>query len=95
MASNPAIVSCTVDTWILVAEDVQSCTLHKKTKGFDSTNKNKTVWYHTYTVADDGTPSDMSTAIPWPESSLVFEADADCDVYIYAAHATGSVRVDA
>jgi hypothetical protein len=95
MASNPANVTCTKDAWVKVADGVTSCTIHKRASGYDSTTKLATKWYHTYVVTADPAPTGTTYAIPWTESTLRFAADAACDVYIFAAHAEGSVRVDA
>jgi hypothetical protein len=95
MASNPANVTCSKDTWVKVATATQSCTIHKRNSGFDSTTKLKTAWYHTYVVTADPAPTGATYAIPWTENTLRFAADTACDVYIFAANAAGSVRVDA
>lgn len=84
--ANPDPVTCTKDTWVLVAEDVTNCTIHKMIK----TPK----YLHTYVVANDPAPTDLSKAVEWNDSSLICNFAEDSDVYIYAKDAAGKVRVD-
>lgn len=84
--ANPALIVCTKDTWIKVASAVTSGMVRKITKGVS--------YLHTYRVASDPTPSNITDAVKFLGDSIPISASAAIDVWIYAQGAAGKVRVD-
>jgi len=85
--ANPDTITCTADTWTLVAEDVQSCIIHK-------IGTSPATYKQTYRVANDSAPSDDTDAAAWLGQSLVVNFDYDVDIYIKAVTYDGDVRID-
>jgi len=87
--ANPAIVSCTKDTWVLVAQNVTAGAIY---------NMAPTVQYmQTYRMTGQAAPSadtDAVLAFDDPFVPLVISAPAAIDVYLKAVGVAGSVRVD-
>jgi hypothetical protein len=88
MASNPAIVVCTKNTWVKVATNVTTAVIWKR-----SLTPSK--YFQTYRLTGAAAPTDLSTAISWLEQSLTMTNSAAIDIYIYASDSAGEVRVDA
>ena len=89
MAADPTIVTCTLDTWVEVANSVTAGTVHKLSNA-------PTLYKQTYRLAASGPPSDELDGVPAfvNDEPLAISADAVIDVYIMAKGKAGSVRVD-
>lgn len=89
MATDPAIVTCTLDTWVKVADAVTSGIIHKVSNA-------PTIYKQTYRVAANPAPTDDTDAVAAfvDGAPLAISADATIDVYIKAKGSAGSVRVD-
>jgi len=84
--ANPAISVCTADTWVKVATNVKTATIHKKITGS---------YMHTYRLTGGAAPTDLTDAIQMYDQSVEYNHSAEIDIYIYCQGAAGSVRVDA
>ena len=89
MAADPAIVTCTLDAWVLVANAVTLGTVHR-------VSLEPTLYKQTYRVDGNPAPTDELDAVPAFVNGepLAISADAVIDVYIMAKGKAGSVRVD-
>ena len=89
MAADPAIVTCTLDTWVEVASSVTAGIVHKL-------SNDPTLYKQTYRIAANPAPTDELDAVVAfvNDEPLAISADAVIDVYIMAKGKTGSVRVD-
>ncbi len=89
MALNPAIVTCTLDVWVKVADAVMVGLIHKISNA-------PTLYKQTYRVASDPAPTDDTDAVVAfaDGGPLEISADANIDVYIKAKGSEGSVRRD-
>ncbi len=89
MAVSPAIVVCTADTWVKVADAVMVGLIHKL-----STAPNH--YKQTYRVDGEAAPMDDDDAVVAFADGAPLErsADAAIDVYIKAIGADGQVRLD-
>lgn len=87
MASNPSVVTCTADTWVKVADSVQTCIIHK-------TEFAPAKYLQTYRLEDDTAPSNDNDAVIFDKLSLVVNVDEAIDVYIKAVGVAGEVRLD-
>jgi hypothetical protein len=85
--ANPAIVTCTKDTWVKVATNVTAGQLHILSGA-------PSQYLHTYRVTGGDAPTTLAEAVVISQVSLPISAAAAIDVYIYASGAAGSVRVD-
>lgn len=89
MASNPVVVACTADTWVKVATNVVTGTIHRL-----STDPEK--YAHTLRVTGGAAPAnddDASVAFNGSDQ-LQISSDSGIDVYIKARGRDGSVRID-
>lgn len=87
--TNPLIVACPADEWTKIATDVTSGNVHRILKNPD-------VYLQTYRDTGDAAPTTTVEGVPVfvGAGSAEISASVGIDVYIYAAGAAGSVRVD-
>jgi hypothetical protein len=84
----PQIVTCPVDTWVLVAANVTTCQVWE--------NDTSPLYKYTYVDAGDPAPTDDSKAQTLDKSLDGFEFihSVPSDVYVKATRDAGSVRVE-
>jgi hypothetical protein len=85
--ANPAIVTCTKDTWVKVATNVTAGQVHILSNAPNQ-------YSQTYRATGEAAPTTLAEAVTMSTVSLPISASAAIDVYIYAHGAAGSVRVD-
>ena len=83
--ANPSISACAKDTWVKVATNVKTATIHKKITGR---------YLHTYRLTGAAAPTDLADAIRMEDQTLEYNHSAEIDIYIYCQNEAGSVRVD-
>ncbi|MEE9499581.1 MAG: hypothetical protein V3V24_09610 [Nitrospinaceae bacterium] len=90
MTDNPLVVSCPDDTWILVAPNTQSASIHKL-------SVEPGVYKQTYRISGQAAPTDDTDAIIIFETDTlhIFSHSPGVDIYIKAIGGDGSVRLDA
>lgn len=88
--ANPAIVSCTANTWVKVATNVTSGKIYRL--------KKKTATYlQTYRLTGQAAPTTIEEGVEMflPDNSPeLISASAGIDVYVYCIGVIGSIRVD-
>lgn len=85
----PVIKTCTLTTWVKVAENITACRIRKRNQ--------KSTYYFTYVLASGTAPTDLSDAVKILHPGVDyfdFSAGAASDVYLYAAGEAGQVRID-
>ena len=90
MASNPAVVTCTKDTWVKVATGILIGVVYRL-----STSPEKYV--QTIRLTGQAAPEVMTDAAEVftnGDTAATISSDAAVDVYVLACGAAGSVRVD-
>jgi len=85
--ANPLIVAIPKDTWVKVATGVLTGTIYLK-------KTSPAQYFQTYRMTTNPAPTDLADAIAVRGEELNIANSALIDVYIYAAGAAGSVRVD-
>ena len=87
--ANPAVITCTKDTWVVVATAVKSGTI-KRLK--QHTSK----YLQTYRVTGDPAPTDNADGaeVFTKSNEAIISHVADIDVYIKSLRYAGEVRVD-
>jgi len=85
--ANPAIVTCTKDTWVKVATSVTAGQVHLLSGA-------PSQYSQTYRATGEAAPTTLAEAVVIPGVTLPLSAAAAIDVYVYAHGAAGSVRVD-
>lgn len=83
MAATP--VTCPADTWTLVASSVQRATIEILKNGY---------YLQFWVDAGGGAPVGDDVGAAYDPERPNFEADRDCDLYIYCRNDDGEVRVD-
>lgn len=87
MAANPVTITCTADTWVLVADGVTTGSIYLL-------DRSPAKYLQTIRVDGDAAPTDLSDAAEVTGKSVAISSDDAIDVYIYAVGAAGKVRVD-
>ena len=87
--SASAPITCTADTWVIVATNVTSATIHKL-------SNSPNVYKQTHVDTGGSAPANDDNAISAFSScdSRVFDEGTASDIYIKAVSVAGSVRVD-
>lgn len=88
MDTAPTFVTCTLNTWVLAADNTMSASIHIK----QPTAKYMHYWKKNGEAPPTGT--DATLGIPFDGPTLLVTADEGIDVYIMAREAAGLVRVD-
>jgi hypothetical protein len=90
MATAPAMVTCTKDTWVKVAESVTAATI-------DMINGSPTAYLSTWRSTGEAAPTLASEGVSMFGESFqaVVQAGAAIDVYVMALGSAGQVRVSA
>lgn len=87
MDTAPTFVTCTLNTWVLAADNVLSASIHIK----DPIAK----YMHYWKKNGEAAPTtDATLGIPFDGPTVLVTADEGIDVYIMARGAAGLVRVD-
>lgn len=88
-ASNPAAITCTADTWVKVANSVESGVIHR-------TSVAPNVYKKTFKIAGQAAPTDDDEAVLVFGSSNedIISSESVIDVYIKAVRVAGEVVVD-
>lgn len=89
--ANPAIFTCTANTWVKVATAVTSATLHKR-------SNEPNVYKQTFRLTAEAAPTDDSdAALLFAGGGTVEQISNDVaiDVYVKAVGVDGEVRTDA
>ena len=86
--TNPAVIICPVATWTKVATDVKTGQVWRK--------EAEPAYFVMHKDTGDAAPTTLDdSVVAFSQSeNMVIAATAGIDVYIYAAGAAGSVRVD-
>lgn len=89
MAANPEAITCTADTWVKVADNKTSGTIHK-------TSVAPSLYKKTFKIAGQAAPTDDDEAVLvfGQSNQSIISSDAGIDVYIKAVRADGEVVVD-
>jgi len=90
MAANPAVITCTKDTWVKVATGILSGIVYRL-----STSPERYV--QTIRLTGQAAPTTMADAAEVftnGDKAASVSSDAAVDVYVMACGAAGSVRVD-
>ena len=87
--SASAPITCTADTWVIVATNVTSATIHKL-------SNSPNVYKQTHVDTGAGAPANDNNAIAAFSTcdSRDFDEAVASDIYIKAVRVAGSVRVD-
>jgi hypothetical protein len=87
--ANPAIVPCPANVWTKVATGVKVGNIWVKDRP-----KNGGYMMHTYRLTTDPAPANETESMPILDQGIRIDHSVLIDVYIYALHDAGSVRVD-
>jgi hypothetical protein len=82
---NPAIITCTKDTWTKVATNVATGAIYQLTVG---------KCFQTYRLTGDTAPTNLLEGVDLITPVDTIQASAGIDVYIYSKGADRKVRVD-
>lgn len=87
--SNPVIVSCSQNSWKLVAQNTTKGIIKRH---FESIGL---LFFETYKMTGESVPSDLSTASIWGfDEDILINSEDPIDVYVYAINKSGKVKVE-
>lgn len=87
--ADPAVITCTADTWVVVATAVKSGEIHRL-------SELPSKYLQTYRDTGGAAPTDDTDAaeVFWGSTSATISNTVDIDVYVKAIGKAGKVRVD-
>lgn len=88
MASNPAVITCTADTWVAVATNVVTGRIYRI--------NSEALYMQTIRLTGEAAPTtnDDGAKLFADSNSEAISSSAAIDVYVKALNVNGSVRVD-
>lgn len=84
--TDPAIVTCTKDTWVKVATNVTKCRVDVRLTG--------PKYAYTYVDTGHAAPTGVTFAIPVSGGHFIIDIVTAADIYVLAQGLAGSVQVN-